>query len=178
MFSLVKRLWSGLGKTKIAPEYNPLTLQGFTPKAKSNLAGFTVKVERKEGCILRSRPKDSPEDTPYTDSGVGGYFEVTVDYDGSNPLYPTAKQGARVVCQLTNSLQEAGFSMINGLYAHPAGTIFTRVEIEEAYEDWKGADCFGRPPLPQYVAWLRMYVAGPNDEMDYASSTGIATRPA
>jgi len=181
MFSLLKRLWSGSANTKIATGHNSRTLQGFTPRTKSHLAGFTVQVERKEGCILQSRPKDSPEDTPYSDSGVDGYFEVTVDYDGSNPLYPKAKQGSRVVCQLTNSLKEGGFSMVNGMYAHPAGTVFTRVEIEEKYEDWKDADSFGfrgGRPLPEYVAWLRMYVKGPNDERDYASGTGIATRPA
>ena len=154
----------------------PPPLQRSLPNTKSHVRGFTVNVRRKDGCVLRHRPENSPKDTLYTDAGVDEHFEVSVDYDGSNPLYPDVKQGTRKVALLTNSLRDKGHGMIGSVFYYPKGIKFTRVEIEENYENWKHADIIGRGmPKPEHVVWLAIYAKHDGDEFPY--KVGVASRP-
>src|SRR5947209_5530389 len=81
------------------------SLQWFAPRNKSRIPGFSVKIVRKEGCVLKSRPKDSPENAPYVDSGVKKHFEVVVSYDGTNSKYQDLKPQTWIF-KLTNALSE------------------------------------------------------------------------
>ena len=152
-------------------------LQKTLPKTQSFVGGFSIGVERKNGCVLRSRPKDSPEGTSYTDIGVDEHFEVTVTYDGSHPLYRNVKKGPRMYL-LTTSKEKSGLGFAGAVHYYPLGSKFEKVEVREEYEDWRGADCFGRGrPGPEHVVWLVITVKTP-DRNQGPLKVGLASRPA
>ncbi len=155
----------------------PPALQSWTPKAASHVPGFSISVTRKNGCVLRSRPKDSPEGTPYTDSGVDEHFEVVTTYDGTNSQYGNSV-GPQTRLFTSSLSRESGYGFVGAVnYIRPRET-FLRFDIIEEYEDWKNAEISGsRWPKPEYVVWLKMTWRTFDGHKLY-SKMGITARPA
>ncbi len=163
--------------------FEPLTIQDTprlqknTPKVKSLVSGFSITIERKKGCVLKTRPKNSPEETPYTDSGVDEHFEVTVTFDPKqNVQFPNAKGPWKFL--LTNSMNKnSGYGFSGHVHYQPYGDKFTMIEVVEAYEDYRHAEIMGHGrPSPEMVVWVRIHIKQANGTKT-RSGSGIAGRP-
>ena len=147
------------------------------------MSGFHVEIKRKDGCVLRSRPKDSSDKTPYKDSGVDEHFEVTVTYDGSNPDWtdPKLSNKKHVFC-LTNALsKDSGSGFMGSVHYFSPNAIFQKITISEKYEDWKDAEIMGSGfPEPEYIVWVGIKAKSKTKEEITCPgmSWGIAGRPA
>ena len=162
------------GKTEVAPRAP--RLQKSLPKVISRVSGFSVVLERKEGCVFCLRPKDSPEGTLYTDEGTAEHFEVTVTCSG-NQSYPEARGPWKKLLTNTNDRKHgSGFS--GRVIFFPPGVQFTKIEIEEEYEDHCHTEFFGHGrPGPEMVVWLAIHVKG-DANSGGPMKLGLATRPA
>ncbi len=150
-------------------------LQLFRPRTKVRADGFSITVKRQDGCVLRTRPKDAPEGTPYGDAGVDEHFKVIVVYLGGNSLYPNLKTGTTWEFLLTNALsRDSGFGMVGAVHYCSPGVRFRKLEIEEAY-DRGGYDDFGSwSGGPKNILWFAIHTNDGNGPM----KLGLADRPA
>jgi hypothetical protein len=158
----------------ITPSVTKAELKQPLPITISHVKGFNIEVERKDGCILRSRPEKSATDVPYTDIGSDWYFEVRVTYDGLNPDYRGARGPWKRL--LTNAQRASdGFGMVGNIDYRPPDERFSRIEIFEEFEDYKGYECFGDFPTPDHIVWLKIYTV---DARGHESSfqSGLTTR--
>lgn len=176
MFASIKRLAAFVCP---ALDSRPGLLQLVPPAAASGVKGFSISVTCKEGCVLRSGPKGSPDGAPYADAGVDEHFEVDVRYDGSNLDYPGSAKGPWTF-RLTNTLKGAECGMIGGTVYEPPGSRFEKVEIAEKFEDHRNTEWLGsyyERPSPEYIVWMRI-TARRADGRESGFSVGLMTRPA
>ncbi|MCK9344682.1 MAG: hypothetical protein M0P64_00970 [Candidatus Pacebacteria bacterium] len=168
MLNTLKVLWNKLFPADPA---DLTVLQKSLPKTKSRVRGFTIEIQREDGCALRSTQGDALV--------VDGYFKVIVKYDGSNPLYPNEKQDSRVVALMTNSLHDKCAGWANGLFYSPRGTKFASVVIEEEYRDGSGfVDWLGSGPPPRITPGYMLYVWVYDKHKERLFGCGIVSRPA
>ena len=148
------------------------------PETISSVSGFTIEVERKEGCILRSRPKDAADDVPYTDIGFDWHLEVTVKYDGTNPKYPNDEPRHWKQLLANARLKSMGKGIVGGVnYCRPDER-FDLIEVVEEIELYQNCDMIfgGRRPFPEHVVWIRVHTCEKNGRRSYTGQ-GIMTRP-
>lgn len=149
-------------------------LQKDLPAVESKVGGFAIAIERKEGCVLRSRPEGSPDGTPYTDIGVDEHFEVTITSFGANPKYP--KEITQKLL-LTNALDKNhGYGQAGNTHFQRPGDAFTKVEVVEEYDDGRKYEGFGRTPPPAMVVWVQVHFRQA-DGSELSSKVSIASRP-
>lgn len=116
------------------------------PSAVSKVNGFTVTVEKKQGVLLTSKPKDAPEGTEGTPASVDEYYEVTVNITGKNPEYPASEKPwtARFTTLLPRMGGSFGFN--GGACYVPDGAKFTRFEVREEFNDGRHTIGHRLPP--------------------------------
>jgi len=151
-------------------------LQKKLPKIKSHVSGFKTSITRKSGCVLQSRPKDSPDGTPYKNIGVDEHFEIAVTYSGDNYKFPPdAKRRWKYL--LTNALRTDYGSGFHGhICFQPLDGTFTEIEVVEEYENYQGSEGMGRRPSPEMVVWIKVHTKTPDGQMSH-HGFGIADRP-
>jgi hypothetical protein len=156
------------------PASPPTVAKQRLPSTISRVPGFTIEVERKDGCILRSRPENSADDVPYTNIGNDWYLEVRVTYDGSNRDYRGVRGPWKRL--MTNALRkDSGFGMVGSMDYRPPDERFIRIEIVEEYEDYRNVECFGGIPIPDHIVWLKVYSLD-KQHQEQCFSIGLTTR--
>lgn len=109
-----------------------------------NLAeGFEVSIERKEGVLLTSTPKDEPDAEP-KDASVDYYFEVSVRPDGSNPEYPAQDEPSKYRYTVLSE-QKGAYGLMGGTKYIPAGARWTHFELVEEFDEAK------QPPIGKWM---------------------------
>jgi len=173
--AIIDFCWSAIWSTLPSSWYTarPVPrLQLSLPKVVSRVPGFTVNVERKEGCVFSIRSKGSSEDTPYIDAGTPEHFEVTATCSG-NVHYPEARGPWKKLLTNTND-RGRGSGFWGGVVFFPPGVRFTKIEIVEEYEDHRYTEWFGHGrPGPEMIVWLAIHVRGDAGPL----KMGLATRP-
>ena len=113
------------------------------PKAFCDVEGFSVEIEKKDGVLLTSKPKDD-ETAVARDASIGSYYEVSVKSDGTNPEYP-ASEKPWVQRFTVGAGGNKGFGFVGGASYIPEGARWTRFILAEEYDDAK------TPPMGKWM---------------------------
>ncbi len=148
-------------------------LQSKLPRTKSDVPGFSIKIKRKYGCVIKGRPADSPDETPFTDYGVEGHFEVTVTCsDNFIGAYEVEGPWSFILTNELRDYTKSGF--IKRVHYQPFGDTFTKVEVIEELENYRNMGMMGRSKQ-EYIVWVNIHITHPDGSTSY-SKCGVTSR--
>lgn len=119
-----------------------LVLHPKRPVVLSKVDGFSITLEKKDGVLLTSTPKDDPDAKP-KDVSMDSYYELTVTVDGSNVEYPAEDKPSKY--RYTILKGDGGFGFTGGVSYIPQGARWIKFELVEEFDGAK------EPPMGKWM---------------------------
>jgi len=125
------------------------------PAAVSKVDGFSIALEKKQGVLLTSKPKDKP-DAESKPASVDSYYQVSVTVSGENPEYPaTDKPWTH---RYTTGLKgDDGYGFVGGVSYIPYDAQWTGFELVEEFDEARRPPDFGKWMPPHHTVMLRAH---------------------
>ncbi|MCB9991055.1 MAG: hypothetical protein H6867_06710 [Rhodospirillales bacterium] len=120
---------------KLFKAFMDSVLPGKGPKAVTKVKGFTIDVEKKQGVLLTSTPKDRPDAQPQAAS-ADYYYEVSITPNGKNREYPAQDKPWKARFTI-GADDKSGYGFASGAALIPRGAEWTRFELVEDFDDGK-----------------------------------------